>query len=431
MVHKTFLPKGAIASKCGQFATVCRVGDTIPLMPKHAEYAKVGKSPFLNDGRRWVTYFIAKDKEGVRPTEKRPLSERCDCIAGAIGNEADDQSNECCELLQWHHDTDNKHPLEDKGGFGLWCGACERYHTAKDVRDAGIQPLHKDFRAHQHEWKSVNEYMSDIRWLHQRTKNIQNSGGAYPVWELAIQRLYVQRIAASLNFFVLDDTLLKLLINARFWARSLHDGMMDGVLCKCCGFPWDSNECLLTHLKTRRHKDWVTRMNTYPRLLSEFMVVPDGHCINARERTYYHTLAQLEDAANAQCAHIGLPLICEDCSGVYMSSKPLQLDYERTKDMPLEEKPSRLTDPMWIIPKAASKVLPRDYGGGNDEEDSDGEEIHNLKDLEAYTPLHLVPGNGVTELQAKINVSTKLCLERRITRSVRSEFQSLYQWGGH
>ena len=57
-----------------------------------------------------------------------------------------------------------------------------------------------------------------------------------------------------------------------------------------------------------------------------------------------------------------------------MSPRPLQLDYERTKDMPLEEKPSKLTDSVWKIPKAACKILPRDYGGGNDVEDSDGEE---------------------------------------------------------
>ena len=114
-----------------------------------------------------------------------------------------------------------------------------------------------------------------------------------------------------------------------------------------------------------------------------------------------------------------------------MSSKPLQLDYERTKEMPLEERPSKLTDPVWMIPKVACKVLPRDYGGGNDEEDSDGEEVQDMKKLEPYTHLHLVPGNGVTELQAKTNVSTKLCLERSITRSVRSEFQALHQWGGH
>ena len=134
--------------------------------------------------------------------------------------------------------------------------------------------------------------------------------------------------------------------------------MMDSVLCTCCGFLCDSNGCLATHLKTQRHEDWVTRMNTYPRLLSEYMVVPDGHCINARERTYYHTLAQLGDAANAQCAHIGLPLICEDCSGIYMSSKPLQLDYERTKDMPLEEKPSKLTDHVWKYPRLHAKFCP-------------------------------------------------------------------------
>ena len=155
--------------------------------------------------------------------------------------------------------------------------------------------------------------------------------------------------------------------------------MMDGVLCTCCGFLCDSNESLITHLKTQTHEDWVTRMNTYPRLLSEYMVVPDGHCINAKDRTYYYTLAQLGDAANAQCAQIGLLLICEDCSGIYMSSRPLQLDYERTKDMPLEEKPSKLTDSVWKIPKAACKVLPCDYGGGNDVEDSDGEEIEDLK----------------------------------------------------
>ena len=64
-------------------------------------------------------------------------------------------------------------------------------------------------------------------------------------------------------------------------------------------------------------------------------------------------------------------------------------------------------------------------------EDSDGEEIQNIKELEPYSTLHLVPGNGVTELQAKINFSTNLCLERRLTRSIRSEYQALYQWEGH
>ena len=82
-------------------------------------------------------------------------------------------------------------------------------------------------------------------------------------------------------------------------------------------------------------------------------------------------------------------------------------------------------------PKAAREILPRDYGGGNDVEDSDGEEIVDSKKLVPYETLQLVPGNGVTELQAKINVSTKRCLQRRITRSVRSWYQSFYQWGGH
>ena len=79
---------------------------------------------------------------------------------------------------------------------------------------------------------------------------MRDSGGAYPVWELAIQRPYVQKVAASMNYIVLDATLLKKMINPRFWARSMHDGMMDGVLCTCCGFLCDSNGSLIMHLKT-------------------------------------------------------------------------------------------------------------------------------------------------------------------------------------
>ena len=181
-----------IAAKCDQIATVCRVGDAVPLMPKYALFAKVGKSPHKNDGRRWVTYFYEKDKDGVRPTDQRPLSERCDYIAGARGNEADDPCNEGCECLRWHPDTKkDSHPMEDKGGYALWCGVCEKYHTEKDVKDVGTQSLHIDFRPSQHDWKSVKEFATDIRWIRHRIKNMRDSGGAYPLWDLAIQRPYV------------------------------------------------------------------------------------------------------------------------------------------------------------------------------------------------------------------------------------------------
>ena len=171
-------------------------------------------------------------------------------------------------------------------------------------------------------------------------------------------------------------------------------------------------------------------MNTYPRKLSEFGVVPDGHCINALKRTYYHTKDQIEDAANAQCAHIGLPLICEDSTGVYMSSMPLLLDYKRTKEMPLEERMNGLNGDEWVVPREVSDIIAEDYGGGDNEVDSDGDEIVDMKSLNPYHTLQLRPNDETTPLQASINVSTMLCLQRRITRSVRSRYMATYQWGG-
>ena len=432
IVPKTYLPKGKIAAICGQFATVCRVDDTVQLNPKGTLFAKIGSSPHRNDGRRWVTYFYPKDKNGVHWTKKRPLSGRCDYVAGARGNEADDKSNEGCECLIWYPDENkDSSPIEDKGCFALWCAACERNHSEKEVHQAGNASLHHDFRPSQHDWKSVQEFSSDLKWLQTRIKNVRNSDGAYPVWKLAIQSSYIQRIAASLNYFIVDPNQLKALVNPRCWARSLQDGMGDSMLAACCGALIRSNNDLATHLKTQKHKDWVTRMRTCPRLLSEFKVVPDGHCIHALDKTYYYSTAQLEDAANAQCAHMGLPLIGEDRFGIYMSIQPIQLDYERTKDMLLEEKPSKLNDTHWKIPKAITEILPRDFGGGSEVEDSDGEEIVDSGTLVPYALLPLVPNDDVTELQAKINRATRQCLHRRLTRCVRGWYHSFYQWGGH
>ena len=128
---------------------------------------------------------------------------------------------------------------------------------------------------------------------------------------------------------------------------------------------------------------------------------------------------------------MGLPLIGEDRFGIYISMQPIQLDYERTKDMPLEEKPSKLTDTHWKIPKAINEIVPRDYGGGSEFEDSDGEEIVDSGTLVPYEMLPLVPDNDVTELQAMINRATMQCLQRRLTRCVRGWYHSFYQWGGH
>ena len=53
-----------------------------------------------------------------------------------------------------------------------------------------------------------------------------------------------------------------------------------------------------------------------------------------------------------------------------------------------------------------------------------------MKSLNPYHTLQLRPNNETTTRLASINVSTMLCLQRRITRSVRSKYMATYQWGG-
>ena len=61
---KAFLPRNHIAERCGQFATVCRVSDTLPPMPRDAVCAKLGESPHPHDGRKWVEFQYKQPEKG-------------------------------------------------------------------------------------------------------------------------------------------------------------------------------------------------------------------------------------------------------------------------------------------------------------------------------------------------------------------------------
>ena len=44
-----------------------------------------------------------------------------------------------------------------------------------------------------------------------------------------------------------------------------------------------------------------------------------------------------EDVAEAEYARIGIPMICEDRHGIYMSAQPVMIAYAKSKDMMFEE----------------------------------------------------------------------------------------------
>ena len=140
----------------------------------------------------------------------------------------------------------------------------------------------------------------------------------------------------------------------------------------------------------------LEQMSKDPRKLAELTVFPDGYCINSKTGSYYFTLEQLEDAAEAECARVGIPMICEDRHGIYMSAQPVMIAYTKSKDMMLEEKPSKLTDKTWKVPPIASNIIEADFGGGHATEDSDGEEILDIKKLKPHYILHLVSSETVT-----------------------------------
>ena len=169
IVYKNFLPKGYIAENCGQFATVCRVSDTMPLLAKYATHSIIGASPVKYDGRQWVTYLYAPNKKGKIVQVRHPIAHQCCPLVGARAVEEDDQALEGCEHWVWQKDTDNRYPTEDKGGYVLMCGLCDVSHMQKDVDAAGYESLHRQFNPNVHDWKSPREYMTDLKWIYTRS----------------------------------------------------------------------------------------------------------------------------------------------------------------------------------------------------------------------------------------------------------------------